>query len=441
MTKVCSTWQCRRMNAVQRHQKFNPWSKSEILEEFAFHSPLDVVQSLGHFKNHLISFPKWSLEQKRDLLLKISQQIILQQQEIVRLECLHQGLPQQFVEAHVFQWVLGYIQTFVEELECSPELIFRPVGLVALLPHWQLGFRQIAERLIPALVTGNCVLIKTDPDSRMSAKLWKKILDHAGLSEEIVQFVDGDETLGLFMMKHPAFKSICYSGSTEKAESLWSSLPFFRKNYSLHMSAKNSLVILPEASDEQIQQNLNSCWMSYGGLNLGMHRIFCADKDVQRVCDLIAADLQNTNWTDENPKTSAYGVRFHTPPSNLLQKLRSEVGSFVVEPDQEGHRPLVYLNLPYCSELQQDPAAFVVVNSVKYTHEVVKWINNGYLGHSTLIVGPVEKAHQLGLKMEVGHVWENHWLKTDNARMVIHGQKLSHRGETINQLQSKLWQY
>jgi acyl-CoA reductase-like NAD-dependent aldehyde dehydrogenase len=441
MTKVLLSCHCKNMISSQKFQKMNPWSEDDILDEVVFQSPMDVVRGLGQFKNHLVSFPKWSVQQKHELLTRITQQIKQQQQEIVRLESLHQGLPHQFIQEHVYEWVLSYLETFIEELSHSPNLNFRPVGLIALLPDWQLGFRQIAERLIPALVSGNCVLIKSDPATRMSTLLWKGILNQAELSEEIVQFIDGDDELGLFIMKHPAFKSICYSGRTEKAESIWPVLPLFRKNYSMTLSTKNSLAILPEASDSQIQQSLSSCLMGYGALNHGMHRVFCIEKDVERVTEIISAELQKIDWNSSDPSSSKYGVRLNVQDPTLVQKLKSEGGRFVCDPNEDSRRPLVYLDLSNCSELQQDPASFVSVNAVKYTHEMAKWINNGYLGHSAMIIGPAEKAQQLGFKLEVEHVWINNWLESSDKRLLIHGRKLSYRGDNINKLQSKLWQY
>jgi aminomuconate-semialdehyde/2-hydroxymuconate-6-semialdehyde dehydrogenase len=68
-------------------------------------------------------------------------------------------------------------------------------------------------------------------------------------------------------------------------------------------------------------------------------------------------------------------------------------------------------DLSNCSEMQQHhiPAPLFIVTAVKYTHEMVKWSNTGYLGHSAVIWGPVEKALNLGSQLQVGHVHINRW--------------------------------
>jgi len=429
------------MEKVEKFQKFNPWSRHELLEEFPFHSPMQVIQSLSGFKAPLVSYPKLSVEQKIQLIEKICLLIEQKQEKIVQSESLAQGLPRQFVRDHGVKWVLRYIQSYLVELQSDSSMTFLPVGLVCLLPSWQLGFRQIAESIIPALITGNCLILKSDPRSRSSAYLWRDILNEAELPDGVVQVVDGDDELGIFLMKHPAFKTVCYSGATRFMERVWPSLPLFRKNFSFFLSTKNAMAILPETSDEMIAQNLRSCWVGYGELKQNIHRIFCTEKDFDRVQSVIATEIQKIQWDQQSMESSHYGVRVVQTDQNMIESLKSEVGQFLFEDKQSDLKPIVYMNMPHCSELQQDPASLLTVNSVKYVHEMAKWINNGYLGYAALVLGPTDKASSLGRKLEVSRVWINDWMSDNDPREVIHGLKLSCKGDVINELQSKLWQY
>ena len=73
--------------------------------------------------------------------------------------------------------------------------------------------------------------------------------------------------------------------------------------------------------------------------------------------------------------------------------------------------PTFTRDLPNCSELQQDeiPGPLFIVTAVKYTHEMVKWSNTGYLGHSAIIWGPEDKARSLSQQLQVGQVLINKW--------------------------------
>lgn len=420
------------MSLAARFKKNNPWNRSEVLEEFHFHQPMDVVQGLAKFKTPLLSFPKWSLNQKTQWLQNVLKAFQIHEQQIIQSESLFQGLPQSFVREYGYVWVVRYVESYLTELQNQPSATFLPVGLVSLMPGRALGFRQIAERLIPALLTGNCAVVMSHSESRCSAQLWQKILQETGLPEGVVQFFDGDQSLAEFLMKHPAFKSISYVGSTNFIESLWPGLPLLRKSYSFALSTKNSLAILPETSDEQIRAGLQSCWMGWGELSSNMHRIFCVDADLERVAAIIQIQLQRENLH------SKYGVRLHNDISSTREVLQNAGGKFLSDQQDQ---PLVYMNLSNCSALQQDPAPVVTLNSVKYVHEMAKWINNGYLGHSAMVLGQDDKARNLAHKLEVSHTWINDWLLTDQDRMIVHGQKMSYKGDLINSLQSKLWQY
>ncbi len=422
-------------------RKQNPWNLTETLDEVSFHGPMDVIQGLSHFKSSLVSFPKVTVEQKIEWLERINDEIQKRQQRIVQSEALYQGLPESFVMEHVFQWSQRHLQSYLEEIKKNPQLQFRPVGLVCLLPSWQMGFRQITESIIPALLTGNCVVVKSDPQSRVSAQIWKDILISAQTPENVVQFFEGDHQLGLFMMKHPSFKTICFSGTTDFIEKNWPALPLLRKNFSFSLSTKNSMAILPEATDETILAGLMSCWIGWGELRSNMHRIFCTEKDFERVKNLVDKKLTQINWSDHHPESSLVGVPLIHPESKWKDSLRDE-GSTILNPkfDQE-NQPMVCFNLSNCSPWQQDPAPLISINSVKYVHEMAKWINNGYLSHSALVLGPEEKAMALAAKLEVSWSWMNEWLQTTDSRMIVHGQKLSYKGDVLNDLKSKLWQY
>ncbi len=74
--------------------------------------------------------------------------------------------------------------------------------------------------------------------------------------------------------------------------------------------------------------------------------------------------------------------------------------------------PTVIYDLHNCSALQQDEilAPIVILNSVKYAHEAIKWANTTPYGLCASIwTQNFDMASKLAAKLDVGTTWINDW--------------------------------
>ncbi|MBO9668170.1 MAG: aldehyde dehydrogenase family protein, partial [Bdellovibrio sp.] len=88
------------------------------------------------------------------------------------------------------------------------------------------------------------------------------------------------------------------------------------------------------------------------------------------------------------------------------------LGQAVTESNGNFARPTFMIDLPNCSEMQQDDlhGPLFLVAAVKYQHESIKWANTSYLGHSSIVWGPDEKLMKVAGKLESANIWLNSWM-------------------------------
>jgi RHH-type proline utilization regulon transcriptional repressor/proline dehydrogenase/delta 1-pyrroline-5-carboxylate dehydrogenase len=93
---------------------------------------------------------------------------------------------------------------------------YQPRGISLVISPWNFPLAIPVGMTVASLVTGNCTLLKpAEVSSVIGAKI-AEILDAAGSSGGVFQFVPGrGSTVGAHMVKHPDVHMITFTGSQE----------------------------------------------------------------------------------------------------------------------------------------------------------------------------------------------------------------------------------
>lgn len=170
------------------------------------------------------------------------------------------------------------------------------------------------------------------------------------------------------------------------------------------MGAKNSALILPAFDfKNRIAEILRPALTGMGQLDVNTHRLFISQNVEKEFYETVQTYIQSlkpslgTQLLSDSRK-EAY--------LKAVERIVPEEGKLLTE-----GMPTLTKDLPNCSELQQDevPGPLFIVTAVKYVHEMVRWSNTGYFGHSAIIWGPEDKALKLASQLQVGQVLMNKW--------------------------------
>jgi len=407
--------------------KMNPFT-GELLGNVAASDAMDVIRAIQAAKRAQTEMEKVTLEQRAELLKRIGNKLEEKAEEYSYEEALHQGLPQNFVQEKSLQYAIQQFRAAAEtiaQFEKNKSVYHQaqPTGIISILLSWNLSLRLLAERLAPALAAGNICLVKTSELSPVTAKIMGEVLTAAQAPKGLVQFIQGrGSEVGALLAAHPSIRAVNFVGKLTNAEKITQgALPQFKK-VQIHSGVKNNIFVLNEVGFQNtMPQILESFLIGQGQLCWNMTRIFVLESFQKEFTEKLKEYLNSLK-----PSTSPKDASTWTPVINeeILQQMEAkseqikmEEGKLITGGTKSGSQgyffqPTVSLDLPNCSEMQQEEirGPLLILTAVKYQHEMVKWANTGYYGHSAVIWAPnTEKALKVAEKIDVGTVSVNSW--------------------------------
>src|SRR3954454_21536697 len=91
-----------------------------------------------------------------------------------------------------------------------------PIGIVGLITPWNFPIAIPTWKSWPALLAGNCVIMKAAEDTPLCAQRLVEIIDEAGVPAGVMNLVQGTgESAGAALVQHPDVRAISITGSFE----------------------------------------------------------------------------------------------------------------------------------------------------------------------------------------------------------------------------------
>lgn len=154
-----------------------------------------------------------------------------------------------------FKWFLSNVEsalspvTTAESTSSIHQLIYEPIGTVAVITPWNLPFDLFIWGVIPNLLVGNTVIYKAAEECVLSGKLYGDIMQTVGLPEGVFDIVHGDGDEGQLLTKSE-IDSIWFTGSSEVGKKLYelAGKKFIRST--LEMGGSNPVIVCADADLE-----------------------------------------------------------------------------------------------------------------------------------------------------------------------------------------------
>ena len=139
----------------------------------------------------------------------------------------------------------------------------QPVGLCGLITPFNFPMAIPSWKLIPALVCGNTVVLKSGEDVPLSSLNLVKACEEAGIPAGVVNLINGHGSdVGPALVGHPDVRLISFTGSTETGRIIAEQCARDNKIVSLEMGGKNAIIIMDDADIDNAVEG--SVWGAYG---------------------------------------------------------------------------------------------------------------------------------------------------------------------------------
>jgi aldehyde dehydrogenase (NAD+) len=254
------------------------WVKAEGGETFASTNPANVKEVVGHFAASAANdvkkavdaaaaaYPEWRrtpAPHRAEILLKAAQLLETRKEELATTMVREMGKVLKEARGDVQEAIdmakymagegrrlLG--QTVPSELKDKFAMAIRqPIGVVGLITPWNFPIAIPSWKLLPALVSGNTVVLKPATDTPLCALMLVEILVEAGIPPGVLNFVTGaGGKVGMSLVEDPRVRAISITGSTGVGKRVAGRCGELMKRISCELGGKNAICVMDDADLE-----------------------------------------------------------------------------------------------------------------------------------------------------------------------------------------------
>ncbi|WP_405778001.1 succinic semialdehyde dehydrogenase [Streptomyces sp. NBC_00859] len=178
----------------------------------------------------------------------------------------------------------GAIPTFTKVTELR-----QPRGVVGQIAPWNYPFELSVGDALPALVSGNALVMKPDTETALTALWARDLIIEAGLPAEVFQVVIGEgPVVGPELVKHADFVS--FTGSTRTGREVARGAADRLVGVSLELGGKNAMLVLEDADIEKAAAGaVRACFSSAGQLCISIERLYVHESIADAFLERFAA--------------------------------------------------------------------------------------------------------------------------------------------------------
>jgi len=167
---------------------------------------------------------------------------------------------------------------------------YTPIGVVAGIAAYNFPFYTALWKIMPALVTGNTLVLRPSPLTPLSATVFAEAAREAGLPPGVLNIVlESGLEGGKLLTTHPAVDMVAFTGSTAVGEQIMAQVAPTMKRLQLELGGKSAQIFLPDALDQVIPNAMGVCMAHAGqGCALGT-RIFVPEQSKAELLPKLAA--------------------------------------------------------------------------------------------------------------------------------------------------------
>ncbi len=241
-------------------QNINPADRREVVSEFPQSGAEDTARAIEAAQR---AFPAWSATTsvaRGRILGKVSQILEAKKSELAELLTREEGktLAESTGEvqrsADIFRFFSGISYTLGGQTiphDLPNNLLYtsrQPLGVVGLITPWNFPIAIPAWKLAPALVTGNCVVIKPASAAPALTHEIAKALIEAGLPKGALNIITGPgSTAGAELATNPAVAALSFTGSQKVGATIYTQLAGRMARAQMEMGGKNPTIVLGDA--------------------------------------------------------------------------------------------------------------------------------------------------------------------------------------------------
>lgn len=225
-------------------------------------TPGSVEKKIDLTQRTWLDWRRTSFSQKSVLLKKMAEHLRLQKEELAALMTIEMGKPLKEGISEIEKCALvceyyadnaaNFLKDEIIATDASKSYVsYHPIGIVLAVMPWNFPFWQVFRFLAPALMAGNCGLLKHASNVPGCALAIEHLVRQSGFPDNVFQtLMIGSKAVNA-VIAHPHVKAITLTGSTEAGMKVAAESGRLLKKTVLELGGSDPYIILPDADLEQ----------------------------------------------------------------------------------------------------------------------------------------------------------------------------------------------
>jgi acyl-CoA reductase-like NAD-dependent aldehyde dehydrogenase len=247
--------------------------------------------------------PAWAatpLAQRAECLQRLGAAVAEQEAELSRLITLEVGRP--LALAHFEVQLVQKSCTFYAGQTLDVEILHEddtvrveqhrvPLGVVAAILPWNAPLYLAINKLAPALLAGNTLVLKLAPSSPLATLKLGELL--CGIFPAgVVNIIADRNELGAELVNHPAVSKVAFTGSTATGQKILAAAATHLKKVTLELSGNDAAILLPDVDVMAIAPAIIfGAFFNSGQICAVIKRLYVHELIYEQVCAALAATL------------------------------------------------------------------------------------------------------------------------------------------------------
>lgn len=176
----------------------------------------------------------------------------------------------------------GKIQS--SDMPGQENFVFRkPKGVITVIAPWNVPFILALRSVLPAVATGNTVVLKPASDTPATAFIIAEMFEKAGFPAGVLNVVAGSGSeIGDYIVEHPLSDMVSFTGSTEVGQRIGARAGAKIRDVSLELGGNNSMVVLDDADLQKASDKaVFGAFFHQGQICMGLNRIIVTKKNYE----------------------------------------------------------------------------------------------------------------------------------------------------------------
>ncbi|WPZ04133.1 aldehyde dehydrogenase family protein [Blastomonas marina] len=380
------------------------------------------------------SWRKMSMEERREVVLKISETIKDNLDELMRLLTSEQGKPHHQAKGELLgasgmakaQSTLSLDEEVTEDSDKRLSRTRRvPVGVVGGIVPWNFPVSMAVQKIVPALLSGCTIVLKPSPFTPLAtlrlAELIKDVVP-AGT----VNIITGHDELGPLITEHPDIDKITFTGSTATGKKIMEGASKDLKRITLELGGNDASIVLPDVDVEKVAEQLFwSSFMNAGQVCIAAKRVYIHEDIYDALSQAIADFAKTMKVGDGAQQGTAVGPiqnkKQYERVLELIQDAKDNGYKFLVggeegDPTGSGYYvPITILdNPPEDARIVAEEQFGPVMPLMKFAteDEAIARANASEYGLAGAVwTKDADKGVAIAEQLETGTVWVNEFMQ------------------------------